>query len=78
MTSSLSSAGSSSQWRRIRQAVIDEEPECYLCGAPSTTADHIVPRKVGGDDRRDNLRGCCEPCNLARGAGRWAEPSRDW
>lgn len=45
--------------------MLAEEPVCP-CGAPATEVDHIVPRERGGDDRRENLRGMCKPCNLAR------------
>jgi hypothetical protein len=39
-----------------------------LCGlAGATTADHIVPRKFGGDDSIDNLRPAHVSCNSARG-----------
>lgn len=70
MSSALTEDGSSSRWRRIRAVVLAEEPTCRWCGvAASTTADHIVPRAHGGDDRRENLCGSCAPCNLARGRG---------
>ncbi|MFI5861209.1 HNH endonuclease [Streptomyces sp. NPDC051546] len=79
MPSALTDAGSSSEWRRIRARVLAEEPECRYCGAPSDTVDHIVPRKYGGDDRRENLAGACTPCNLARGAtAPSCLPSREW
>lgn len=79
-SSALGGGGSSRAWRRLRAAVLAEEPVCGICGvAPSTTVDHIVPRAHGGDDRRANLRGACAPCNLARGSRPpRAEPSRDW
>ncbi|CAM5600868.1 hypothetical protein SSPIM334S_02383 [Streptomyces spiroverticillatus] len=76
--SALGDGGSSSEWRRVRAAVLAAEPLCRTCGEPATTADHIVPRKHGGDDRPDNLQPLCAPCNLAKGDGLVAEPSRDW
>ncbi|MFE6404774.1 HNH endonuclease [Streptomyces alboflavus] len=80
MSSALTDGGSTSRWRKTRAGVLAEEPTCRWCGvAPSTTVDHIIPRKHGGDDRRENLAGACEPCNLARGAGVGdASPSRAW
>lgn len=70
MSSALSAGGSTSAWRRIRAAVLAEEPFCRWCKTrASTTVDHIVARAHGGDDRRENLAGSCQPCNLARGAG---------
>lgn len=70
MSSSLSRAGSTSAWRRIRSAVLEDEPMCHWCHTRSATeVDHVVSRERGGDDRRENLVGSCKPCNLARGAG---------
>ena len=47
--------------------------ECWLrwddgCTSVATTADHIIPRKHGGDDALENLRPACLHCNSARGA----------
>ena len=42
---------------------------CHLCLKPgATTADHIVPRVLGGDDSIDNLRPAHKLCNSQRGA----------
>lgn len=42
--------------------------------------DHIVPRKLGGDDSVDNLRAACTPCNKRKLATTrctdWAERIR--
>jgi 5-methylcytosine-specific restriction endonuclease McrA len=79
MGSDLGSSGSTRRWRATRAAVLDEEPLCRWCGQPSETADHILPRAHGGDDRRENLTGACTACNLARGAGGGnAPPSLAW
>ncbi|MFL0579168.1 HNH endonuclease [Dietzia sp. 179-F 9C3 NHS] len=41
---------------------------CHLCGAPgATTADHVVPRALGGPDTLDNLRPAHAACNSSRG-----------
>ena len=70
MASALSTSGSTSAWRKIRAAVLSEEPTCRWCHTqPSTCVDHILSRERGGDDRRENLAGSCQACNLARGAG---------
>jgi hypothetical protein len=53
-------------WDAIRRYILDEEPTCRLCGAPSAEVDHIWPRCYGGDDRRDNLQGLCLPCNRTK------------
>lgn len=66
---------------------------CHLCGRDgATTADHIVPRSLGGDDSLTNLRPAHALCNSSRGnmaLDEWfarhpldlalrAPPSRDW
>ena len=66
---------------------------CHLCGREgATTADHIVPRSMGGDDALDNLRPAHNRCNASRGnlpLDKWFElhpldlslrapPSRRW
>lgn len=69
----MNSRGGSRPWRRLRDRVIREEPECRLrlpgCTGVSTTADHIVPKSIRPDwvMKRENLRGACQPCNLKRG-----------
>lgn len=67
---------------------------CHLCGhAGASTADHLIPRSLGGDNSLANLRPAHVSCNSARGAlplGEWfkrhplpvsgdrAPPSRAW
>lgn len=59
----------------MRRRVLKEEPICRRCGkAPSTIADHIIPRELGGTDDRSNYQGLCKPCHDAKTAtedGRW-------
>lgn len=76
----------------LRAAVLSEHGTiCHLCGMPGAdTADHIVPRSMGGDDSLDNLRPAHSRCNASRGAtplSSWraahplperAPPSRQW
>lgn len=52
--------------RRLRLAVLQEEPTCRDCGAPSTVAGHIRPHAYGGAYVRENLKGQCAPCNTAQ------------
>lgn len=61
-------------WRKLRDKVIEEEPECQLrfpdcCTKISTRADHILTVKKRPDLalERSNLRGACDPCNRLRG-----------
>ena len=54
-------------WRRLRAQVLAEEPVCRYCGwAPSTQADHIVPRARGGSDDRSNIAGSCKRCHESK------------
>jgi 5-methylcytosine-specific restriction protein A len=67
-------------WRRLRAAVLLRDPLCTAvgCSAPSTDADHIVPRRQGGADSLDNLAGMCHRCHsskTARSDGRWGRPA---
>jgi 5-methylcytosine-specific restriction endonuclease McrA len=39
----------------------DGEPE--RLPAPSTDADHVVPRSAGGEDTMENLQGACHACH---------------
>lgn len=62
-------------WRKLRDQVVAEEPECRLrlegiCTGASTTADHIKHVKTHPQlaMARANLRGSCGPCNRARSA----------
>lgn len=71
--SALSRSGSSSKWRKIRERVlIRDQYTCYYCGQEAFTVDHIVPRKLGGDDSMDNLVAACSRCNYRKG-GRFFE-----
>lgn len=60
-------------WRKLRDTVVEEEPDCRLaysgiCTGASETADHIDPVKTHPERAMDrtNLRGACHPCNRHR------------
>jgi 5-methylcytosine-specific restriction protein A len=79
VSSALNKAGSTSAWRRIRAAVLSEEPMCRWCTTRAATeVDHIISRERGGGDQRDNLAGSCKPCNLARGKGPTHVERKPW
>ena len=49
---------------------------CWYCGrrlrydpfrADHVTADHVLPKSLGGSDADDNLVPCCRPCNSLKG-----------
>lgn len=67
--------GSTRAWRRVRPYVLARDgATCRkpkgdgICGAPATTAGHIIPRCDGGTDDPANLRAECAACNYAGGA----------
>ena len=41
---------------------------CAHCGATGKhlQVDHIIPRRIGGDNRRSNLQWLCPPCHKAK------------
>jgi hypothetical protein len=46
-----------------------DEHKCRTCGATERlTIDHIVPRRRGGTNARDNLQTLCVSCNSRKGA----------
>ena len=54
--------------RKLRQSIVYVDKICVYCLAnPSTTADHVVPKRQGGLDRWFNLVGACGPCNRSKG-----------
>lgn len=61
-------------WTQLSKRVRLEEPTCYApgCGAPSTSADHIVPVSEAPWLRleRSNIRGSCATHNMGRVTGR--------
>ena len=65
-------------WSKLSKRVRIEEPFCYACGAPSTSADHIVPVSERPDLRlvRSNVRGSCAKHNEGRVSGRRDRISR--
>jgi len=66
--SALRSTGSTTQWRKIRQLVINRDGCCQRCGTEDNlSVDHIVPRKLGGDDSLSNLEVLCASCNSSKG-----------
>ena len=54
--------------QRLRQLVLETYGSvCHLCGSHGAdTADHVVPRSLGGDDSLGNLRPAHMSCNSAR------------
>lgn len=40
---------------------------CWICGAPATQTDHVIPLTRGGSDWPSNQRPCCTRCNRSKG-----------
>jgi hypothetical protein len=61
------------QWRQIK---VDQSGRCAFCGERvPLTIDHILPRAMGGNSNRRNLRALCVPCHEALNvAGRAVNP----
>jgi 5-methylcytosine-specific restriction protein A len=74
--SALTSDGSTSTWRRLREIVIRRDQNtCQMCGQQGFHVDHIVPRRLGGTDELSNLQLLCVQCNLSKG-GRFFESAK--
>ena len=81
--SALTRRGSTSRWRRIREAILIRDryicqaiQDGHVCGARATTVGHIVRREHGGGDEPSNLRAECGPCNYGEVPDRTAEVPR--
>lgn len=64
---------------RLRLAILERDGHrCVYCGETSSSAilhvDHVIPRKLGGPDRPDNLVAACFACNNAKRATPIAVP----
>ena len=66
--SALRSTGSTRQWTKIRERILRRDGYiCQYCGQEANTVDHVVPRRLGGNDVDDNLVSACRRCNLSKG-----------
>ena len=67
--SALRSNGSTTAWRKLREIVIRRDGVCQMCGQEGNHVDHVIPRRLGGDDSITNLQLLCASCNLSKGGG---------
>lgn len=64
------------EYARNRCVVLAGHPPCHWCGAPATTADHLLAVARGGTHALANLVPACSPCNSSRQANPdWRPPS---
>jgi len=55
------------QYRRARAALLAAQPWCSYCGSTTDlTADHLVPRSLGGR-LEHGITVACRTCNSSRG-----------
>jgi 5-methylcytosine-specific restriction endonuclease McrA len=56
------------RWRALAAECVRRHPVCATpgCGKRSVAADHIVDRRLGGEDVQSNLRALCAGCHNAR------------
>jgi 5-methylcytosine-specific restriction endonuclease McrA len=56
-------------WRTLRAVTFARYGrQCWRCGAPATTIDHVIPVVLGGGHDLGNLRPACSHCNYSTGA----------
>ena len=66
--SALRSTGSTRQWTKIKQRILRRDAFiCQYCGQEADTVDHVIPRRLNGNDSDDNLVASCRKCNLSKG-----------
>ena len=61
---------------------VEQEGRCGLCGVwfeqGNLSVDHIVSRKKGGNDHKDNLQLLCRACNSKKGTRTWESVKADY
>jgi 5-methylcytosine-specific restriction endonuclease McrA len=56
-------------WTALRAKVFAAKGrQCWWCGRPADTVDHVRPLILGGTSELDNLVPSCRRCNFSRGA----------
>jgi 5-methylcytosine-specific restriction endonuclease McrA len=57
----------SPRWQFEPTRQLEREPDCRVCGAPATHADHLIPLAEGGAPfDASNLGSLCKPCHLEK------------
>ena len=65
---SAAARGYGHNWRKLRLMVLRRNPLCVdpfniRCVSASLHADHIIPKRQGGEDILENLQGLCDSCH---------------
>lgn len=53
-------------WKDIRKYHLVMNPLCVVCGNLANTVDHKIPKRMGGDERPENLQSMCKQCHNAK------------
>lgn len=66
-------------WKRLRLAVLSDQPWCNVCQRIATCVDHIVPISERPELRldRDNLQPLCDTCHRQKTAKENAQRAID-
>ena len=65
---SSSARGYTYSWQKLRKWHLKHEPFCRIHLArgvmvAASEVDHVVPKHLGGSNRRENLQSLCKPCH---------------
>lgn len=70
-----SQRGYGARWRKLRMMVLARNPFCadpyHIHGGQlvlATDVDHVVPKRLGGQDTFENLEGLCHSCHSRKTA----------
>lgn len=66
-------------WQRTRRRILARDKQrCRVCGFPGFEVDHIIPARLGGSDRDDNLWVLCKIHHKAKTGREAADGSRQY
>ena len=59
---------STTQWRTLRQQILERDQHTCICGNPANEVDHIRNWAAGGTDDPTNLTAICPECHKRKTA----------
>jgi Restriction endonuclease len=79
MTSSWRTSPLPKDWQRTRRRILARDGhKCRVCRFPGFEVDHIIPARLGGSDRDDNLWTLCKTHHKAKTGREAADGSRNY